>query len=82
MARVATGGQSRAGWAVVRVARFDTDPTALPIHEATTEVDRYISWPGQALSYYIGYLRLRELPAEAERERLIRDWIGKRKAAG
>jgi hypothetical protein len=57
-------------------------PTALPIHEATTEVDRYISWPGQALSYYIGYLRLRELPAEAERERLIRDWIGKRKAAG
>ncbi len=33
-----------------------------------TEVDRYISWPGQALSYYIGYHTIRELRAEAERE--------------
>jgi uncharacterized protein (DUF885 family) len=42
--------------------------TALPLHEVTTEIDRYISWPGQALSYYIGYRELRRLRAEAERE--------------
>jgi len=31
-------------------------------------VDRYISWPGQALSYYIGYMTMRGLRDEAERE--------------
>ena len=42
--------------------------TALAHHDVVTEVDRYISWPGQALAYYLGYRTLRELRAEAERE--------------
>lgn len=40
--------------------------TALSAHEIDTEVDRYISWPGQADSYELGYLKMRELRAKAE----------------
>jgi len=39
---------------------------ALSAHEVATEVDRYISWPGQALSYKIGEITLRELRVRAE----------------
>jgi uncharacterized protein (DUF885 family) len=42
--------------------------TALSQHEVETEVDRYISWPGQALSYKLGQLRISELRAQAEKE--------------
>jgi uncharacterized protein (DUF885 family) len=40
--------------------------TALSLHEVTTETDRYISWPGQALCYKMGELKIRALRREAE----------------
>jgi uncharacterized protein (DUF885 family) len=50
---VDTGVHSQ-GWSRERAIAYLHDYTALPEHEIETEVDRYIAWPGQALSYYLG----------------------------
>ena len=42
------------GWSRERALAYLRDYTALPEHEIETEVDRYIAWPAQALSYYLG----------------------------
>ncbi|PZQ12592.1 MAG: DUF885 domain-containing protein [Rhodanobacter denitrificans] len=56
------------GWTRDQALAYLRDRTALSEHEVTTEVDRYISWPAQALSYKLGELSIVQLRAEAERE--------------
>ncbi len=56
------------GWTREQVVDFMSSNTALSLHEINTETDRYISWPGQALSYKIGELKIRELRKRAEAE--------------
>jgi len=56
------------GWDRQRAIDFLASNTALSIHEVTTEIDRYISWPGQALGYKMGELEIRRLRALAEEE--------------
>jgi uncharacterized protein (DUF885 family) len=56
------------GWSREQVVKYMSENTALSLHEINTETDRYISWPGQALSYKIGELKIRELRKKAEQE--------------
>ncbi len=56
------------GWTRQQAIDYLARHTALAHQDIVNEVDRYIAWPGQALSYYIGYRTLRQLRAEAERE--------------
>ncbi len=53
-------------WSRERALAYLRDHTALSEHEVTTEVDRYISWPGQALAYKLGEMLIRRKRAEAE----------------
>jgi len=56
------------GWSRQQAIDYLASHTALSQLDIANEVDRYISWPGQALSYYIGYMTMRDLREEAERE--------------
>ncbi len=53
------------GWTRQRAIRYMAQRTALSLHNITAEVDRYIAWPGQALAYKMGELKIRELRAYA-----------------
>jgi len=55
-------------WTRQQAIDFLTQNTALSDREIANEVDRYISWPGQALSYELGYLKIRELRERAEKQ--------------
>jgi uncharacterized protein (DUF885 family) len=55
------------GWSRQQAIDFMADNTALSIANITAEVDRYISWPGQALAYKIGELKIRDLRAKSEK---------------
>jgi len=54
------------GWTREQAQAYMHDNTALSDHEIETEVDRYISWPGQALSYYLGQMAIMKARAKAE----------------
>ena len=59
-------GMHAKGWSRDQALRYLAENTALSMHEVTTETDRYIGWPGQALAYKMGELKIRELRGRAE----------------
>lgn len=63
---VADTGIHWLGWDIEQARRCFTENSALATHNIQTELERYISWPGQALAYKIGELRFRGLRREAE----------------
>ncbi|WP_076068379.1 DUF885 domain-containing protein [Sphingomonas montana] len=60
-------GLHHEGWTRARAIAYLSDHTALSQHEIETEVDRYISWPGQALAYKLGEMTIRRKRADAEK---------------
>lgn len=61
-------GMHSMGWTRQQAIDFMAGNTALSLHNVTTETDRYISWPAQALSYKLGEITIKRLRAKAEQE--------------
>lgn len=59
-------GMHALGWSRQQAIDYLLSNTALTAHEVEREIDRYISWPAQALSYKIGELRIQALRSKAE----------------
>ncbi|MEQ7154903.1 DUF885 domain-containing protein [Brevundimonas aurifodinae] len=63
---VADTGMHWMGWTIDEARRCFTENSALAPHNIETELQRYIGWPGQALAYKIGEIRLRAIRTRAE----------------
>jgi uncharacterized protein (DUF885 family) len=61
-------GMHSMGWTREQAIQFFKDNTGKTDQDITVEVDRYSVWPGQALAYKLGQLKIRELRTEAERK--------------
>jgi uncharacterized protein (DUF885 family) len=61
-------GMHALGWSRQDAIDFMAEHTSLTLLNITNEIDRYIAWPGQALAYKIGELKIRELRASAENQ--------------
>ena len=61
-------GMHSMGWTRQQAIDFFRENTSKTDQDITVEVDRYIVWPGQALAYKIGQMKIRELRTRAEKE--------------
>ena len=61
-------GMHHKGWSRAQAIEYMEQNTSLPRNEIENEVDRYIAWPGQALAYKIGELKIREIRERAEKQ--------------
>jgi len=61
-------GMHSKGWSRQQAIDFFKENASKTEHDITVEIDRYIVWPGQALAYKIGEIKIRELRAFAETE--------------
>lgn len=61
-------GMHYKGWTREQAMSLLAENSALSLHNVRTEIDRYIAWPGQALAYKMGELKILELRARAESE--------------
>jgi len=61
-------GMHAKGWSRQKAIDYLADNTALSLADVEGQIDRYITWPAQALSYKIGELKIRELRSIAEKE--------------
>jgi uncharacterized protein (DUF885 family) len=62
-----TGLHSK-NWTREQVIKYMLDNSAESETQATAEAERYVAWPGQALAYKIGELKIKEVRAKAEKE--------------
>jgi uncharacterized protein (DUF885 family) len=60
-------GMHALSWTRQQAIDFMLENTSSTLLNVEVEVDRYIAWPGQALAYKIGELKIRELRARAEK---------------
>jgi len=65
---VVDAGMHAKGWTREEAIRYSLDHEAEPEDDVIAEIERYMSWPGQALSYKVGQLKIRELRAKAKKE--------------
>jgi uncharacterized protein (DUF885 family) len=68
MRLVVDTGLHAKGWTREQAVQYMLDNSSLAEHDVRSEVDRYIAWPGQALSYKVGDLRIQALRREAQDE--------------
>jgi uncharacterized protein (DUF885 family) len=61
-------GMHAKGWTRQQAIDYFVANSSKPLHDIEVEIDRYLAWPGQALGYKLGELKIKELRGRAEKE--------------